>query len=117
MIFQQIKNRVQDWLRGTSPLLGGAGRSSKWPTVRKVFLAENPNCSACGGKGTFLKPNEIHHCIPYHISPDLELMSENLLTVCREHHFFVCHLNSWKSYNEKVREDAKIWRDKIINRP
>src|SRR3990167_11395293 len=115
MIFQQIKNRVQDWLRGTSPLLGGAGRSSKWPTVRKVFLAENPNCSACGGKGTFLKPNEIHHCIPYHISPDLELMSENLLTVCREHHFFVCHLNSWKSWNEKAREDAKLWRDKIIN--
>jgi len=110
MIFQRIK----DWLRGI-PILGG--RSSQWPKVRAEHLRASPNCEVCGGKGTFLKPNELHHCQPYHLRPDLELLSENLITVCREHHFFVCHLNSWKSYNEKVREDAKIWRDKIINRP
>src|SRR3990167_985333 len=117
MIFQRLKDRLRDWWRGTSPLLGGMGRSYKWPAVRKAFLAGHPNCEVCGGKGTFLKPLNIHHCQPQHLFPDLELLSENLLTVCREHHFFVCHLNSWKSWNKNVRDDARFWRQKIINRP
>ncbi|KKR14757.1 MAG: hypothetical protein UT43_C0017G0028 [Parcubacteria group bacterium GW2011_GWC1_39_29] len=70
MIFQRLK----DWWRGGN--LFGARRSSKWPAVRKAFLAGHPNCEVCGGKGTFLKPNELHHCQPYHLRPDLELLSE-----------------------------------------
>jgi hypothetical protein len=47
----------------------------------------------------------------------LELDRANLITLCRDHHFWFGHLGSWSSWNANVREDAAIWRAKIANRP
>ena len=109
-----ILQLVKDWWRGN--LLGGM-RSSRWPAVRKAFMAKNPLCAVCGTKGSLLKPNEAHHCIPYSVNPDLELDPKNLIVLCRDHHFFVGHLMNFKSFNRDVAADATIWRQKIKNRP
>ena len=95
----------------------GAIRSSKWSGVRNAFIKEHPLCEVCGRRGTLLRPNEVHHVIPFHKDPSKETDWDNLMTGCREHHLLVYHLMSWKSWNESARSDASLWRNKIINRP
>lgn len=109
----KILSRIKDWWRGV-PL---GVRSGKWQVVRQKHLAQHPKCEVCGTKGSFLKSNEVHHCVPFSQDKSLELSGDNLLTVCREHHFFVCHLNSWKSFNKDVVENSREWYLKIKNRP
>jgi 5-methylcytosine-specific restriction enzyme A len=108
--------RIKDWWRGNISLFGGL-RSNQWSSVRKDFLILHPTCECCGKKGSLLKPLEVHHCIPFSQDKSLELDMRNLITVCRTDHLFVCHLNSWKSWNKDVRTDADLWREKIENRP
>lgn len=98
----------------------GKKRSSKWPTVRKKFLAENPTCAVCGAtKGK----REIHHVHPFHLKPELELDPTNFITLCENKkdgvncHLFLGHLGNFMSVNETVREDAATWAKKIKERP
>jgi len=95
----------------------GAARSSRWSSVRKAHLALHPKCAVCGKKGTLLSPSEVHHVESFASKPELELLESNLLTGCREHHLWFYHLGSWQSLNKDVREDVKIWSEKIKNRP
>jgi len=111
-----IIQRIKDFFRGTGQLFG-AGRSNKWASVRRDFLILNPACRVCGKKGSFLKPLEVHHCIPFSEDKSKELNFENLITLCREHHFLFGHLMNWKSWSEDVKIDAKLWYYKITNRP
>lgn len=106
----------QDLWRGN--LLGGARRSSQWPQFRKQFLRESPVCAVCG----ISKSVEPHHILPVHFDVDrkYELDYNNLIPLCRKNqcHLIFGHLRSFaKSYNPNVREDAEIWRKKILNRP
>ena len=92
-------------------------RSKNWRKVRKAFLKENPTCAVCGKKSKMLKPLQIHHIVPYHKDKSKELDVYNLITLCRKHHFFVGHLNSYHSFNSEVKSDSEIWLTKIKNRP
>lgn len=92
-------------------------RSGKWPKVEKAFIAEHPECAVCGHKGTKDNPLNVHHRLPFHKFPQLELDPENLIVLCRVHHEWWGHLGEWKSWNVDVAKDAKIWRKKIENRP
>lgn len=92
----------------------GSERSPRWRKVRQEFLEMNPCCAVCGRKD--LQSN-VHHKIPFHIRPDLELEEENLITLCRDHHFLFGHLMQWKSYNKDIIEDATAWNKKIKSRP
>lgn len=109
--------RFMSWLRNfLSPRTLGAARSGGWKKVRNDFLKENPECAVCGKVGKIIS-NEAHHIKSFASNPDLELSPENLMTVCRVHHFWFCHLGSWASINESAVEDCKVWREKIQNRP
>jgi 5-methylcytosine-specific restriction enzyme A len=94
-------------------------RSSRWSTVRKAFLLKNPTCAACGGRTKL----EVHHIIPFHIDPSKELDEANLIVLCESDdggvlcHLHFGHLGSYKAYNPDVIEDARIWKEKIDNRP
>lgn len=91
----------------------GAERSPQWPKVRADFLATHGECAVCGSK----KDLEAHHVKPFHLRRDLELDPNNLIALCRDHHFLFGHLCSWSSFNPNVREDAAAWRKKIKERP
>jgi hypothetical protein len=95
----------------------GATRSPKWGEVRKAFLALHPRCSVCGTKGGFLKANEIHHKMPFHLDASLELNPSNLICLCRPHHYLAGHLMSWSSFNADVEKDAGYFLQKITMRP
>ena len=95
----------------------GNRRSSRWPSVRKQFLKEHEQCAVCNGKDKL----EVHHIIPFHIAPELELDPNNLLTLCERKkygincHLFMGHLGNYKRYNPEVIEDSQIWNQKIKN--
>ena len=92
--------------------LGGL-RSPEWNNVRRAFLLLCPTCACCGTK----KKLEVHHQIPFHEQPALELDQYNLITLCRDCHFFVGHLKNFKSYNSTVKDDSAYWLKKISTRP
>jgi 5-methylcytosine-specific restriction endonuclease McrA len=91
----------------------GTKRSGKWIEVRTYFVEEHPTCAVCGTK----KKLNVHHIVPFHLRPDLEMDESNLITLCRKHHFTFGHLGYWRSWNTTIVEDAKVWLQKYKNRP
>lgn len=97
----------------------GAARSPGWRGVRAEHLRKNPTCALCGGTETI----EVHHIKPFHLKPKLELDPNNLITLCESgRNGIVCHrgfghLGSYQSFNENIREDVKVWYNKILLRP
>jgi len=109
-MFQHLTDR----LKGKAP--AGAKRSPRWRTVRREHLKQNPNCACCGGT----KSVEVHHIVPFHLAPDMELEPGNLLTLCEAKkygincHQLVGHLGNYRRWNPAVRSDATVWNMKLI---
>ena len=80
-------------------------RSGEWPTVRKHYLEKYPSCASCGGKSLV----NVHHIIPFHIKPELELDPDNFVTLCIRNlcHIEVGHGDDYKAYNPNVKNDAQ----------
>ncbi len=103
--------------QGKHPL--SSKRSGHWPTIRKHHLEAHPVCEVCGGSVKL----EVHHRVPFHFHPELELDPTNLITLCEANkdgvncHLFVGHLGNYKSFNVEVESDAKKWAQKIKSRP
>lgn len=110
-LFYHLKDRIH----GKAPK--GAKRSSKWRKVRNEFVKENPKCAVCGST----KKLEVHHILPYHLFPELELETDNLITLCdggglwgvASCHRFFGHLGRWSSMNPTIKEDAFIWSRRL----
>ena len=89
-------------------------RSSERVQVRSDFVRKHPRCEACGSTANL----NVHHVVPFHQRPDLELVEDNLITLCREHHFRIGHdpdgrgplKPSWLLSNPNVRSDAANMR-------
>lgn len=118
-----------NWLKGERPapsephtlmaagLVGGPmpmmARSPKWPALRAAHLEREPDCQVCGTRDGV----EVHHCLPVHTHPELELNAANLVSLCLPHHLLAGHLMLWRSWNPNVRADIAAWRAKIKGRP
>ena len=89
-----------------------AKRSSKWPTARKNFLKTvTDGCAACGSKIGI----QVHHCVPFHDNPALELDPTNFIALCEhvgglECHEMIGHGGDFKHFNPNVRADAAALR-------
>ena len=85
-------------------------RSSHWKAIRDKHLHWHPYCAACG---TF-SDVEVHHIESYRLNPSRELDPDNLITLCRKHHFQIGHdadgpgprKPRWFDSNPFVRRDA-----------
>lgn len=115
IILQFLIKILQKWENRESLKLGGMQRNSQWSKVRNEFLKRNPYCAICKTK----KSLQVHHCRPFHLFPEEELNPNNLITLCEDKncHLRFGHLYSFKSFNPNIKEDAKVWKDKILNRP
>lgn len=85
-------------------------RSPQWYKVRTEFIKTNNKCVACGMTTNL----EVHHMVPVHVAPSLELDPNNLITLCENKsiacHFVIGHSFDWKAYNPNVMEDARRLR-------
>jgi len=95
--------------------LGGVARSGRWFAFRKQHIKKE--CEACGKKGTFLNPLELHHVKSFSQFPELECDPENVMTGCRRCHQLIFHLDNFRSINENARADARALLQRIKARP
>jgi hypothetical protein len=77
-------------------------------------LGAYPSCAVCGST----KSLEVHHIVPFHVDPGLELREHNLITLCDglwglNCHFVFGHLRNWRRANESVIEDSSHWNGKL----
>ena len=113
---EKIIQKLKDWLRGTSSLLGGVSRSPHWRKVRVEFLKTHPSCAVCGG----IKKNEVHHLEMFSTNPSRELDPTNFINLCESGkngvvcHRFFGHLGNYKKINSSCVEDVKLWNKKIM---
>ncbi len=104
---------LTDRISGKAPK--GAKRSPKWRKLRKVFINEHPRCFVCDSK----KKVEVHHKVPFHIAPDLELKEDNLVSLCENKKYGICchlligHLGNYQRINVNVEYDMRTWRMKL----
>lgn len=80
-------------------------RSPHWDEVRNEVVADHPYCAASGMKTGL----EVHHIMPYHLRPDLELRKDNLAVLARPYHFLLGHFCNWQKFNANVVKDAAHW--------
>ena len=86
----------------------GTKRSPHWPAARRAHLKREPFCRYCG----HLDNLEVHHVVPFHLHPELELEESNFITLCeqmsRECHLKLGHLGNWKNSNPQVRLQCTV---------
>jgi len=104
------------WLR--EHLIKPLERSPEWGAVRAKHLERQPACQNCGRKG-LMAGLQVHHIVPFHVQPDLELEPSNLITLCsnRECHMEKGHAGDFRSWNPLVIEDCRYWSGKRRSRP
>ena len=89
------------------------GRSPHWPALEHQHLQQFPECQVCGTR----EHCEVHHVKPFHLFPELELSPDNLLTLCRVHHFWHGHYGDWAAWAPHVVVKAASLRAEIRHRP
>lgn len=104
--------RLPHWLR-PAYILAVRQRSNEWRRVRNEHLAKHPACEVCGRSANVI----VHHIFPVHIAPELELVENNLITLCETPcHFMFGHFFSYHCYNKDVRSMAKRFRAQMRKR-
>ncbi len=92
------------------------GRSPAWRGMRDRHLVQHPSCAARGGRVAL----EVHHKLPVHLYPEMELTECNLVTLCMAPghwcHFAVGHAFDWKAFNSHVAEDAARLLERVQSR-
>ena len=72
--------------------------------AKKEHRKKFPYCTVCGiGSTFFRRNNDVHHEVPVHVDPSRACDPDNLVTMCRLHHWIVGHLRYWKDWNKELR--------------
>jgi hypothetical protein len=107
--YKTIKDRIQ----GKAPK--GAKRAKGWRKARRTHILENSKCAICG----LTSKLEVHHIIPFHVAPHLELDPRNLVTLCENKkygincHLLIGHLGNYRRVNTEFQTDAMVWHMKL----
>ena len=90
----------------------GVARSGMWPCVEKHARERDGKCMYCGATEHL----QVHHLLPFHIHPELELNPDNLITLCMvpgvECHYHHGHLDpirhvaNWHSFNPTIQAEC-----------
>lgn len=106
---------ILETLQGKKP--AGSKRSKHWRKVRNAYLKNNNRCVLCNGTKSLI----VHHIKPFHTHPELELETDNLITLCEAKrygvncHLLFGHLGNFRRINESVVTDCYRWNVRIKN--
>ena len=101
-----------DRITGKAPK--GAKRHPDWNKFRKEML-DGASCAVCGGT----KKLQLHHKIPFHLAPELELDKDNVIPLCMagkyglKCHLLVGHYGNWQKFNPQVEADSAFWQTRL----
>ena len=101
---------IKQFFGEVSHVWGATKRSPGWDRLRDAHIDKNPFCAGCAIPFKL----EAHHIAPFHLHPELELEPTNLITLCRDCHWFLGHMRDWSLFNPHVVEDAAIYRERFI---
>ena len=88
-------------------VLGEKERSPLWSALEKEVKRDHPSCASCASKVGL----NVHHIKPFHLHPELELETDNLIVLCmdvNECHLLIGHGDNFKAYNADVVQDAAM---------
>ena len=86
-------------------------RSPAWRKVRAEHIERHNECAACGSKWLL----QVHHIVPFHEDPALELDPDNLITLCAATcHLAIGHGGDFKFFNRAVVWMAKQARKGLV---
>lgn len=91
------------------------GRSIEWRRISDDFQNRHPQCAGCGG----VERLQVHHIVPFHLCPELELDETNLIVLCmwgdNDCHLRLGHGGNFKAWNpflhdhvERLQEDPAM---------
>lgn len=109
---RRIMEYLKDRLTGKAPK--GAKRDPRWPEFRADFIKENPRCAVCKRTDRL----QVHHKIPFHVAPELELDRRNVVVLCARRKVLNCHLifghlGNFRRINPFVDADIAEWGLKL----
>lgn len=91
----------------TTPIIYDRPRSPLWDAFRDRIIIGHPYCAACGRT----RKLEIHHIHDFSHFPELELVEENVIVLCRSAgegcHGTFGHFYDWTKINPDVLADAR----------
>jgi 5-methylcytosine-specific restriction endonuclease McrA len=80
------EQRIWDRVQGKAPK--GARRHRTWRKVRAAHLFKFDSCAVCESTTKL----QVHHIVPFHVAPGLELDPANLITLCENNKYGIrCH--------------------------
>lgn len=98
---QQIQTTVQSLTQ----------RSGSWRTIRNKHIQKNPHCAICGSKQNLT----VHHIKSFNENPELELVPENLITLCENKnlncHFVFGHKMKWNNINRNIHQTIQFMKE------
>ena len=108
----RIMEYLADRLTGKAPK--GAKRSKDWPAFRKEQIKKHPFCAVCKRTSRL----QLHHKIPFHVAPELELSEQNTVVLCARIKVLNCHivyghLGNFQRINPFVDADIAEWSTKL----
>jgi hypothetical protein len=88
----------------TAPPQGHFPRSPGWAALLHDLLLENRKAGrGCWGCGPDRDAATGHHDKPFHLFPQLEMESSNVLLVCLLCHLALCHAGDWRLWVKAAR--------------
>ena len=112
-IFAALKHGINLIRHSLRDVGTGKKRSGEWPRVEKDFLSKHQECEACGGKDRL----NVHHVMPFHVEPSLDLDESNLITLCmglNECHLRIGHSGDFSWWDPDVRKICHELQNKKI---
>lgn len=80
--------------------------------AKKKHISGNPECAVCGLTNSFTgRENDVHHKEPVHVNPERACDPDNLVTMCRPHHWLVGHFKNWKKWNKNIDQTVYVLRE------
>lgn len=107
-MIKKIKSKINKVRAKVHEHFKSKHRSSRWDETRDRHIEKNPICIACGHTDAL----QVHHVVPFQVSPSKELDYDNLITLCmgqNDCHLHIGHGGSFRYYNPDVLEDAKTF--------
>lgn len=111
-MFLGLTRRLRAHLRD----VGKPKRSPKWPEVQRAFLVKHVSCEACNSTTRL----QVHHKLPFHLRPELELDEGNLVVLCMGRnacHLLLGHGDDFRAYNPAIKLTLAGLRTKLLDLP